>query len=227
MIKTTAVSFFVMLLSAAYAEVTDSGVIANCFKMSDIKDDVGHDYCQTCQDGYYDSNNGYVCSPCTLPCKTCYKSATICKSCDTGFLFNPTSFTCSACVDGCANCTSTSSCIACKPFYFLSKDKTRCNPCSASCRQCSSSTLCEICDDLFILKSYKGQTICVLAEDSKIKTVIILSTLGLMWFIMVVLCFYTHRNSVQSEAAVRSIGALIEGLLFAAEPHKEEGKTHH
>ena len=190
-----------------------SDMIENCGVMGPLTDDIGKFYCTTCNDGYYETNNGYTCSPCLTPCKTCYKGDNICKSCKPGYIFDSVAFTCNACVTGCLTCINTSACQACQHYHFLSKDKRTCQKCSENCVQCDNLSNCNKCDELFVRKQYKGQFICLLYGDKGLKIAIVLSTLGLMWFVMLVLCFFTHRSSRINEIELKLFRSLIENMI--------------
>ena len=207
-----------VLLLTVLGSVISQGVPAfeNCQKVSDFLDEVGQVFCLACVTGFYDSGFGYTCSACSESCKTCYKRPDICKTCHDGFILDEKTNSCFACPNGCLRCSNTTLCSICKDYYFLSGDKLSCTICSDNCLHCHSPFECLECDAGFILRQYKGKTICSFGEDKFIKTAIVLCTLGLMWFIMLALCYCTHRNAQQNEAQLKLLGAFIGDFISSA-----------
>ncbi|KAM3127649.1 hypothetical protein pb186bvf_020246 [Paramecium bursaria] len=116
-------------------------------------------YCLQCSSNYYLAQSGQTtsCTQCGSNCATC--SSTGCLTC-VATAANPSGNTCTTCtsqISGCQTCSyssSTYTCSACAPGYFLANNQcSQCQATLSNCSVCASATTCQTCATGFLLNT--------------------------------------------------------------------------
>ena len=181
------------------AEHTSEDTILNCQTVSTSKDIAGKFFCNECSEGYLSVNNGYECTACTTPCKTCYKLSTFCLICIERYFKLANQLKCDKCSDGCLACDDKNNCINCDKGYIHTKDQRYCVKCTSSCDKCKDSMNCDICSVGFYKRLKHGIWVCELEGQQNIRSAAVLIIFGTFGLLSMVLCMMTVSSMDRQE----------------------------